>query len=374
MDGSTKIVKTYKDPTHYSPSGRGLVHRQDRKKSIEIKFKKGEILKGLVLKTISSKISQIALPGGTVTAEIHNRLEVGDELFFIVDSISPELRLKVYSILCKHQHEKRSIDELIRILDLPDMNIYYDLLENLVQYRNEIKRAEVLEIIGILNTYNENEIYKIFPAFIQSTLTIIFNDISHNKIEDFYSFFGFPQYFQENHSDILQNMTKTPNLKKELSSLLYIINSYQAEYNCNIKHSKLYKDKMLNQNIHCIFNINSSRKFGKDYYIILPIIYKSECYLAKLIIEDLTQAHSNEKKPQLTHIIDELENAFFINNENQDITITKEITNLAIAMKKHLIRNRLDLKYFIINDDNNKDLNLLDGFIDSKLKTISIVV
>lgn len=117
-------------------------------KGKNIQLRKGEIVQGKILKIYSQKEAEVRLPIGDLKAEFSGRLKPGDILFFKVDSISPSLILKIYAVSQIIAGKELENKEILRILDLPDEDIFLQILQRFKS------KSAVISKINLINIYN----------------------------------------------------------------------------------------------------------------------------------------------------------------------------------------------------------------------------
>lgn len=115
------------------------------------KVRAGEIVQGRIVKITGYQTALVRLPIGNFHAEIHGKLQAGDELFFYVMETQPNLIMRVYSVSIYHANARRGIDEILRILDLPVNKEFLKTTEIAAKFNHMIIRDE---IYSILRTYS----------------------------------------------------------------------------------------------------------------------------------------------------------------------------------------------------------------------------
>jgi hypothetical protein len=114
------------------------------------KVRAGEIVQGRIVKITGYQTALVRLPIGNFHAEIHGKLQAGDELFFYVIETQPNLIMRVYSVSIYSNNVRRGIDEILRILDLPQNKEFAKTTEIATKFNHAIIRDE---IYSILRTY-----------------------------------------------------------------------------------------------------------------------------------------------------------------------------------------------------------------------------
>lgn len=117
----------------------------------------GEIIRGTVTDISSPRFAQVRLPMGTFTAELHGRLKRGDSLFLKVVETSPALLLKVHSVSPVQNGRVLPVKSILRILDLPDDSLYYQIAEVLAELAPAVLRKESLIIHNAVTKLNKEK-------------------------------------------------------------------------------------------------------------------------------------------------------------------------------------------------------------------------
>ena len=123
---------------------------KQRNNSKQVKFaslRVGEIVFGRISGIIQNEIAYVKLPIGTFSAIIHKGIRQGDELYFRVEEVSTDLILKVHSVSIVNNNKKLNINEITRILDLPQEDIFYDIIEIMQKDNSQIVKNDVLLVL-----------------------------------------------------------------------------------------------------------------------------------------------------------------------------------------------------------------------------------
>ncbi len=132
---------------HQAPAKRYYSSRQKQPKPQFSKLRQGEIVQGRIIKVTGYQSVLVHLPIGNFHAEIHGKLVPGDELFLLVVAITPNLILRVYSVSAVKNKELREVNDIIRILDLPDSKEFLEAVKIAILFENTIVRDEILTIL-----------------------------------------------------------------------------------------------------------------------------------------------------------------------------------------------------------------------------------
>ncbi len=108
------------------------------------KLRAGEVVLGTILEVPASMQAIVRLPSGTFKAALHGRLKKGDTLFFKVQETKPSLILKVFAVSVRIGGVEQSVADMMRMLDLPALPFYVELISYLKKSRSTINRDEIL--------------------------------------------------------------------------------------------------------------------------------------------------------------------------------------------------------------------------------------
>ncbi len=145
----------FKLPSNIDPLGENQTRRFEFQRQITVRV--GEIVKGKVLDILGPRQAVLAIPDGTFSAEVSERLQKNDELFFRVQSLEPTLVLKIHGVFAKFGDTSLSTAELIRILDLPSTKIINQIVEFLKSKNLLLLRDDILQF--------SNQIEKLMQEF-----------------------------------------------------------------------------------------------------------------------------------------------------------------------------------------------------------------
>lgn len=120
------------------------------------KVRAGEIVQGRIVKITGYQTALVRLPIGNFHAEIHGKLQAGDELFFYVMETQPNLIMRVYSVSIYADNNRRGIDEILRILDLPPTQEFAKATEIASKFNHTIIRDEIYSILRTYTGINGN--------------------------------------------------------------------------------------------------------------------------------------------------------------------------------------------------------------------------
>lgn len=398
----------YRD-SNYGNSYYYVPHKKNNNTS-SLKLRVGEIVSGRIINFIAPEIAKVRLPNGTFTAELHNKLKAGDELYFKIDSVKPNLILKVYSVSSKIKGEYPKAGEYLRILDLPESDIYYVIVEVLAKNKINVIRDEALTLSKSYSYLKEREVENLKYLNVVTTLfwmqeaEIAFNREYFFNLTDFFKELSFlTNLFTELDIELMENnldltipiQNKLRQLKlnqQKFDDLLEFFSLSDTEdsfYNylsafgkkvsigINSKAKKLYEltNKLTllieSQAFWNMIAIQSNAPF----HLFIPLIYKAEFKFAKLIISN----RNNKIKIKNGEEIFDLGKFLVttLNESNFNIELEADsldkLTHFATLLKSTLTNNSLSLQAFIINEDNN-EIDILPEQPKAPTRNFSVVV
>lgn len=107
-------------------------------------FRAGEILQGKILSAKGDGIGLVRLPSGDFTCQLHEGLLPGDDLFFKIVNIEPSLTLRVHAVMSYVKGKKHNRKDIVRILDLPDNELYLSASDVFLTFKNMIFKDDLL--------------------------------------------------------------------------------------------------------------------------------------------------------------------------------------------------------------------------------------
>lgn len=260
--GINEIINPGGSGTSFSPSYSKLGSKTTLKKS---KLKIGEIVPGKVIEVELPDIAVVSLPEGIFSAALHSNLRKDDYLYFKVTETDPSLVLKIYSVPSKYDGKKISVENIIRILFLPNNIFFTQLISFLISIRNNIVRDEIIKINQFYSSLPDN--FKNYSALQDSFRLIIFlidNNIQLNQKN--YQFFS-PIFIIKEIPQKLQFLDTTisksnDNIFDELKSIFTVIKKPQNNFKILFK----------------LFNYTINEIENKDsfYYRLTSLIQKIE--------------------------------------------------------------------------------------------------
>ncbi|MFA5513161.1 MAG: hypothetical protein WC313_12000, partial [Candidatus Kapaibacterium sp.] len=148
------------------------------------KFRIGEILQGKIIDTDGGGIGKVRLPSGIFTCSLHKGLVAGDVLFFKIAEVEPTLVLKVHSVQSYGQNGKLGTEDIIRILDLPKLDIFKYSAIIFLNFRNMIYKEDLLKFYKFYTQIPNSEEYD--GESIASTLFWMAESGLHFEFDLFY--------------------------------------------------------------------------------------------------------------------------------------------------------------------------------------------
>ncbi|MBX3042796.1 MAG: hypothetical protein KF896_03675 [Ignavibacteriae bacterium] len=124
-------------------------------------FRVGEILQGTILTTDGNGTGLVRLPSGDFNCYLHKGLKKGDELFFKITSVEPGLVIKVHAVQSFFKRVKRKKEDIVRILDLPQDDIYYYTADIYLTFKNMIYKDDLLNFYKFYERVPNNNVYDV---------------------------------------------------------------------------------------------------------------------------------------------------------------------------------------------------------------------
>lgn len=343
-------------------------------------YKRGEILKGKINKIVFLGLGEIIIPSGSIVAEIPDKLRAGDELYFIVEKSSPNLILNIYSVF---YNQPDSINDIIRKLNLPDIQEYENIIEIIRENSNIIIRNEVLLLknnfiklidkkkdktkqidnyralykLNLLGMHSNNiEIESmVFSGinYIEEIMISIINDLNNRELREFkqkysiingsYAAIILAITEQNSESNILQSLQiSKKELKTRVTKFIQLINHWNSQVYSSTGVVILY----------------------------IPILSESDFKIAQCIVEiskDILN-QINSFSSFLTKL-NKLKNSFFIgtNDENHEVEFVKQL-------KDELLKEKIMLRNVFVSESNQYYREILEREKFTEKKSLSVVV
>lgn len=184
----------------------------------------GEIVQGYIIESLANGYARVKLPNGTFEAKLHNRLRKGDSLFLRVSEVKPVLVLRVYSVYVAAKGNKIPASEIIRMLDLPENELYENIIGVLRTQSNTIVKDEVLMLVNYLTDISDEELEgKELPGILNTLYWMEEASIriDRNHFQIMYPFLQGPAKFQEHFNSFEDTVRKEglPDLRRTLKAL-----------------------------------------------------------------------------------------------------------------------------------------------------------
>lgn len=122
-------------------------------------FRVGEILQGKILNATGDGQGLVRLPSGDFICMLHKGLLSGDELFFKITDVEPSLVLKVHAVQSHFQRKKRKREDIVRILDLPNADLFLFTSDMYVTFKNMIYKDDLLNFYKFYQKVPNSENY-----------------------------------------------------------------------------------------------------------------------------------------------------------------------------------------------------------------------
>lgn len=290
IDTSNRIVTE----SYSSRGGRYLPVTRAPNKKASIKLRKGEIVFGQILEKVSKEVFKIKLPNGIFKAIIHPSLKQGDRLYFLIKEIEPSLVISVFSTDLIIVNGKINIQEILRVLDIPDSEITRSIIQEYSLRVNRLLRHVVIDIVDLTEEYKkQKKKYKLTHSieFILTDLYLTGYNIQDVNTLNLVLNYISPSSIRLEDGSIIPDVNKINELAKYNSSFvdaLYArniaakLNDAQTVYYANIKGNnyriELFKKHKILQaiisdemNIDIKIVINERDNRAKIYYKKLDI-------------------------------------------------------------------------------------------------------
>lgn len=191
-------------------------------------LRSGEILQGKIIEIINENLAKVGLPIGNFNALLHSKLKKGDSLFFLVKALEPSLTLQVHSVSSKQKGNILPVEEALRMLDIPDTELYSKITSWVLKHESKVNREDVLLTASTLKEF-PMEVLK--GKNIESVIKLIFNQIHADtdftvdlfeklfplfrKLNEHDSKFDkiFNHLLKENSIELYKSMTQISNIK-----------------------------------------------------------------------------------------------------------------------------------------------------------------
>ena len=290
IDTSNRIVTE----SYSSRGGRYLPVNNATKKKASIKLRKGEIVFGQILEKVSKEVFKIKLPNGIFKAIIHPSLKQGDRLYFLIKEIEPSLVISVHSTDLILTNGKIDIEEILRVLDIPESDVTRSTIHEYSLRVNRLLRHVIIDIVELTEEYRkQKKKYNLTHniEFILIDLYLTGYNIQDKNILNLVLNYISPSSIRLEVGSIIPNINKIDELAKYNSSFvdaLYVrnlaakLNDAQTVYYVNIKGNnyriELFKKHKILQaiisdekNIDIKIVINERDGRAKVYYKKLDI-------------------------------------------------------------------------------------------------------
>lgn len=290
IDTSNRIVTE----SYSSRGGRYLPVTRAPNKKASIKLRKGEIVFGQILEKVSKEVFKIKLPNGIFKAIIHPSLKQGNRLYFLIKEIEPSLVISVFSTDLIIVNGKINIQEILRVLDIPDSEITRSIIQEYSLRVNRLLRHVVIDIVDLTEEYKkQKKKYKLTHSieFILTDLYLTGYNIQDVNTLNLVLNYISPSSIRLEDGSIIPDVNKINELAKYNSSFvdaLYArniaakLNDAQTVYYANIKGNnyriELFKKHKILQaiisdemNIDIKIVINERDNRAKIYYKKLDI-------------------------------------------------------------------------------------------------------
>lgn len=372
MNDSSKIHRTYAKAGDVYKAPKGGFYQSSGSAGKDSKFRKGEVLKGKVVSLLSRKVAKVSLPGRTVSAEIHNGLEPGDELFFIVDQVSPYLVLKVYSVMVGEGESEKSSAEILRVLDFPDEYEYEETIEVLKHFKGEIVRSFALRTA---TSYIEKKKHGKFltEPLISSYIQITDKNLSEADFDSYYSFFSFTPEFTRKTVGKLLELKSSPDIVADfIRQYLLFVNYIKPINELPILSDVTAGNIEIPKAWEHLHRLNTSFRYAKDFCLAIPTINGQDLSCAKIIVKDKSGVSESSKQQSYRSFVErfasdtDFSKAIYSSNNSH--------TKFAEYIVNSMPKNKVILKFLIIPDIDGRNFYLKSNDFESTQTNFSVVI
>ncbi len=375
MDESINIAST-KDSTntyYNSPNSANIPKKQAEIKEFHI----GDIIRGIVLEKIDKDNVVISLPNGNFNATVRGNLVKNDSLYFKVEQLIPNLILKINEIKVT---KEQSIDDLIRIFDLPNESLYKNILEVFKENKPSINKDYLFAVIAAYNSLSEilkkskspTSLAKVIIKLMDNGLPVESNLVeklaplfsSEDRLSDALvglndTLDNLPYELQRQFKEKLNNLLNNYSIDLALEFLSLNVDDNNSFFNLLLKATKLEDknnfqymkarsySKLLLSTIEAVslWNAVNSQK-EKEYHVLLPFKIGNELSLIRLILKkELT--NSNEPLEfsftYMSEVLSNIKTNVIASDNEVDINIqaetisTRELLNDSLNQIKQLL-------------------------------------
>ncbi len=374
-------IKTTSNISNISGGGGGNFYfQQDNQPKQEKKYSKlriGEVVRATILDRIDNELAYVRIPTGTFKALVGKNLKKDDSLLFKVNEITPYLVLKIYEVPTGKKELLFPTEELIRILDVPENEFYFDLIEVFRQYKNTIVREDLLNIYKVYQQYlGENKYFSNQTQFLRLAIELNISKlpISLNLIKKL-----LPLYMNENEINDLLNY-----LDKNVNELPEPIKSNLIEIFDDVKKNKYNKNNLF---ILAISENEKQKTFFDllndiDEYEFISKSYKNKSNILRKFIVALSLWNiiSFSGKAPLQYFIPYYFEGFYFviritkrnytNNKLEPVSFNFSVpTDNVGEVKGKMLAFQKQLKLYMSND-NNKFIESLDSFKEKLISSL----
>lgn len=293
-----------------SRQGAGTYYYRQKPKNPNLrKLKSGEIVQGLIIERVDEFVAEVRLPNGTYKAEISGRLRKGDTIFFKVQSVAPSLVLTIYAATTRTPTKQQPVEELIRMLDIPDNEIYRELINFLVKYYNILLKDQVKNFAKSLALLKPDELKGKYQNSVLTAMLFILeaelNPSVDNNFRLIYPLFDDLNKFNRKFSNVRNYLLRTKylgnnNLLKPTPDFSEIISVFSKPSNDSEQESFYNKLKFIKniENLDSsittdsteLINLIDSRNFWNatavqrelPKFLILPLIFGDRTELIRI--------------------------------------------------------------------------------------------
>jgi hypothetical protein len=358
-----------------------------KNKSTQIsQLRSGEILQGKILEIVNDNIAKVSLPIGIFNALLHGKLKTGDSLFFLVKSLEPSLTLSVHSVSSVQNGRKIPVEEAIRMLDLPDTEIYHKITEWIIKHESKVNREDVLLTASSLAELPADVVK---GKNLESVIKLIFNqihsdtDLTVELFEKLYPLFKkvdehektfdllFNQILKEKDKPLFNQFTQMTNIKsfsgitdlnKEVGGNPVLKNLLLPEIFSTLSEAEKQATMEYSEIVSAIAVWNSlAVQSNLAMYYFVPFLWAGTFYAALLTIKKQrhkkpTKSSKETSESELSEFDDSLKLTGLLGHLfDGSGDLRAFLTNFAVSLRQRLLSLNYDMSSFKFSIDGSEE-------------------
>ncbi len=367
-------------------------------------LRSGEILQGRILEIINDKLAKVGLPIGNFNALLHGKLKQGDSLFFLVKALEPSLTLQVHSVSSKQKGNLLPVEEALRMLDIPDNELYVKITSWILKHESKVTREDVLLTAAAMK---ELPAESLKGKHIDSVIKLIFNHIHSDDelpVDTFEKLFPLfkkldehedkfdtivNQILKTRHPKVYNDLTKISNIKtysgvinlnnhSQINDILDVLLTPEEYSKLNDAAKKSVAEFSDLVNAVAMWNTMAAQNNLTMYYF-LPIMWAGTFYAALISLKK--QRHKqrykkgrDESESELLEFDDSLKLTGLLGNFlDGKGDLRSFLSNFATQLRQRLFSLNYDMNSFKFSIDGSEEEMLNNNSPNSPIN-FSVVV